>query len=59
MNEFDEDEIEALRQIAKERIAYTTIKNKLKNNWIWAVATGVLALWALWDQIHTLIIGPK
>lgn len=53
--EFDKEEIEALRQVAKERIAYDTIKLKLKNNWIWAVATGALAVWALWDNIHALI----
>jgi len=58
LEEFDKDEIEALRQIAKERIAYTTITTKIKNNWIWVVATGVLAVWALWDQIHAFI-GTK
>lgn len=48
---FDQEEIDALRKIAKERIAYDTITSKLKNNWIWVVATGVLTIWAVSDHI--------
>ena len=59
MNEFNEDEVEALRKVAKERIAYDTIQNKLKTHWIWIIGAGALSLWALWDKLHEFIIGVK
>ena len=54
MNEFNPDEYEALKKVAKERMAYDTITTKLKNNWIWVVGAGALSIWALWDNIHAL-----
>jgi len=59
MNDFDEDEVEALRRMAKERIAYDTIVQKIKTSWIWAVGAGALTLWALWDNIQSLLTGVK
>jgi hypothetical protein len=52
------EEIVALKQVAKERMAYDIIKLKFKSNWIWAVATGALAVWALWDHIAALMNRP-
>lgn len=57
--EFDKKEIEALKKIATERIAYDTLTQKLKTNWIWIVGGGVLTIWALWDKVHALFITVK
>lgn len=59
MNEFDQDEYEALRKMAKERIAYDTIFAKWKNTWVWGVGAGLLGLFLLWDKIHAFIYGVK
>lgn len=42
---------ETVRQIIKERQAMSHIKGMLTTTWIWVVAGGLLALWALWDKI--------
>jgi hypothetical protein len=57
--EFDKKELEALKKIASERIAYDTLTNKLKSNWIWIVGGGVLTIWALWDKFHALLFTVK
>jgi hypothetical protein len=59
MNDFDEDEVEALKKMANERMAYDTIFTKFKNSWVWVVGAGVLTLWALWDNVHALLTGVK
>lgn len=51
MEEFDKDEIEALRKIAKERIAYDTITNKVKSSWIWIVGGGAVSIFIFWEKI--------
>lgn len=51
MNDFEPSEIDALKQVARERMAFDTIRNKVKSTWIWVVATGALTCWALWDKI--------
>ncbi len=56
---FDKREIEILKKVATERIAYDTLTQKLKTNWIWIVGAGILAIWGLWDKVHTLFIGVK
>lgn len=57
--EFDKKEIEALKEVATERIVYDTLTQKLKTNWIWIIGSSVLTIWALWDKIHTLFITVK
>lgn len=44
-----------MTKIIAERRAYNTFTDALKNNWIFVVGAGLLALWGLWDQIHSLI----
>lgn len=58
-DDFEPSELEALRKVARERIAYDTLTNKVKQNWIWAVGAGVLTIWALWDNVHSLLTGVK
>jgi len=57
--DFEPSEIEALKRVAKERMAYDTITQKLKSAWIWAVAVGVISVWALSDKIYALLHGVK
>jgi len=59
MNDFTPDEHEALKQVAREKMAYNTLTNKIKQNWVWGVGAGVLGLWALWDRILPYLTGVK
>lgn len=59
MSDFNEDEIEALKKVAREKMAYDTITQKFKNTWVWGVGAGILAVWALWDKIALLFTGVK
>ena len=58
-DDFEPSELQALKKVAQERIAYDTLTNKLKQNWIWGVGAGILALWALWDKILPYLTGVK
>lgn len=46
-----------LREMLQERSAYSWLTNKLKSLWIFAVAAGVLTIWALGDKIKSINLG--
>lgn len=48
-------EAETLRQLIKEREAYTFLTTKLKTYWIFTVAAGVLVIWGLYDKLQGVL----
>lgn len=50
-------EAQILKILIKEREAYNLFVNKLKGTYVFFIATGILALWALWDKIHAILIS--
>lgn len=42
---------ETLRTMLERERTYSNITNYLKSFWVWAVAGGILTIWALWDQL--------
>lgn len=57
--EFSKDELDALKKLAKERVAYDTITGKIKGSWIIFIGGGILAWFTLSDKIIALINGVK
>jgi len=47
---------EVLKEIIKEREAYNYLTSKLKSLWIWAVVSGAISIFILWDHIKVLFI---
>lgn len=50
-------EYKVMREIIQERETYNNLVLKLKTNWIWFIAGGLLTLFALWDRFHEFLIG--
>lgn len=50
-------EYKVMRELIKERETYNNLVHKLKTNWIWFIAGGILTLWALWDKFSAAITG--
>lgn len=51
-----EEDYEILKEIIKERKAYNYLTSKLKSLWIWAVVSGAISMFILWDHIKVLFI---
>lgn len=51
-----EEDHEVLKEIIKEREAYNYLTSKLKSFWIWAVVSGAISMFILWDHIKVLFI---
>lgn len=45
---------ETLRALLERERTYTNLTSYLKSFWIWAIAGGILTVWALWDKIINL-----
>jgi len=54
--ELPKEDYEVLKEIIKEREAYNYLTSKLKSLWIWAVVSGAISIFILWDHIKVLFI---
>lgn len=47
---------QVLKEMIKEREAYSYVVAKLKNLWIWTVAAGLVSLLLFWESIKPFFI---
>lgn len=47
------EDYETLRQVIKREQAFSYLAKLARSWFVWTVASGLVALWALWDKIFT------
>lgn len=57
VKDFSKDELDALKQVARERMAYGVLTNKMKSSWVWAIGGALLAWFTFGEKIVSYLQG--